>query len=249
VFLSGCYAAPEIAFVRSALKRGMSFVDVGANWGLFTLVAAHFVGASGSLVAIEADPRMFARLKSNVTRNGLRQVLLLELAIADRDSNVILAVHDQAGENWGISRLVEAGSPAQMTISVPAKPLDAVLDEAGLETVDLLKIDVEGAEDLVLNGMDAGLTRHRYRRILLELHPTLLATRCRSTRELTDMLRGKGYRGYAVDDSPRAVRKAYYHPWRDFSEFVRPLDPESPDHFLHTVWLSPDQPGLIPNQR
>src|SRR5437764_1394379 len=220
VFFGGCIAAQEMSFVRAVLGPGMKFVDVGANWGLFTLVAAHLVGSSGRVVALEPDPRMLAKLKSNVERNHLSQVRVFDVAAANRDSNVILAAHDHEGENWGISRLVDGNSTTQPTFTVQSRRLDPLLDEAALETVDLVKIDVEGAEDLVLAGMEAGLRKHRYRRIMLELHPRQLEERGRTVRDVVKILLDNGYKGCGLDCSEAGTRKAYYHPWLDVSQFV-----------------------------
>jgi len=245
VFFAGCFANQEVAFVRGVLKAGMCFVDVGANWGLFTLVASHLVGTSGRVVALEPDPRMFAKLTANVGRNHLHQVKLFELAAADCDSELVLAPHDQAGENWGISRLVEPDLTNAAAFHVRARRLDSLLNEAGVRTVELVKIDVEGAEALVLAGMEQGLRDYRYRRILLELHPVELAERRRTTRDVIAALLQRGYKGYALDNSEQAGRRAYYHPWLHFSEFIRPLDEGMKNPQPHTVWLSPDEPDLM----
>jgi FkbM family methyltransferase len=251
VFFAGCYEAQGSSFVRNSLRSGMNFVDVGANWGFFTLMAAHLVGVSGKVVALEPDPRIFLKLKSNVERNKLEQVRVFDVAAADRDSELILAAHDESAENWGISRLVEGGSKTQETFTVRSRRLDSLLDDAGLGSVDLLKIDVEGAEDMVLTGMEAGLKSYRYRRILLELHPNQLAERCHTVREVAEVLTARLYKGFALDYSQAATRKAYYHPMLDFREFIRPLDQMMVDGLtslqsfkmpdMHTIWLSPDQ--------
>jgi FkbM family methyltransferase len=245
VFFAGCFAAHEIAFARSILRLGMSFVDLGANWGLFSLVASHLVGSAGHVVAVEADPRIFAKLKSNVERNHLNQVQVFEVAAADCDSHLILAAHDHGGSNWGTSRLVEASSKASQVFTVRSRRLDSLLDEAGLQGIDLLKVDVEGAEDMVLTGMEVGLRTKRYFRILLELHPRELAARGRNIRDVIGVLTTAGYKGYALDYSQAGVRKAYYRPWRHFSKFVEPLDQGLKDPSPHTVWLAPDQPDLL----
>ncbi|HEY6249808.1 MAG TPA: FkbM family methyltransferase [Candidatus Angelobacter sp.] len=239
VFFAGCFATQEIAFLRGVLRPGMRFVDVGANWGLFTLVAAYLVGTSGTVAAMEPDPRIFGRLKANVERNNLKQVQVFEVAIADRDSSLLLAAHDHGGNNWGISRLIEGDAADEITLNVSSRQLDPLLDEAGIETIDLLKIDVEGAEDMVLKGMDSGLSSHRYRRILLELHPLELAERGRTACEVIEELISKGYEGYAFDNSKAAVRRAYYHPWLHFSEYIRPLQQGLTDAAPHTLWFSP----------
>jgi FkbM family methyltransferase len=245
VFFAGCAAAREIAFLRSVLQPGMAFVDVGAHWGLFTLVAAHLVGNSGRVVGLEPDPRMFAKLHGNVERNSLRQALVFDVAAADRDAHLVLTGHDHGGENWGISRLAHDKPPGVDVFNVASRRLDALLDEVGVRKIDLLKVDVEGAEDLVLTGMKQGLEERRYRRILLELHPMQLAERGLCTDDVMRLLAAKAYKGYALDPSPRAMRRAYYHPWAPFCEYVLPLERGMQAHTPHTIWLSPDQPSLM----
>jgi FkbM family methyltransferase len=245
VYFAGSFEAPEIAFVRATLKLGMTFVDVGANWGLFSLFAASRVGVEGKVVAFEPDLRIYCLLQANAARNALAQMQTFALAVGDRERELTLAAHDHAAENWGISRVVSKASESQPTLVVPCKPLDAVLEQAGVQTVDLVKIDVEGAEDLVLSGMADGLRKQRYRRIMLELHPHELGERQRTMQEVTEVLAAAGYRGCAFDHSPDAVRRAYYHPNLAFSGYLKPLVEGLRDSHPHTLWLAPGEPALV----
>ncbi len=244
VFFTGAYEPQETAFVQYMLRPGMSFVDVGSNWGFFTLMAAHLVGPTGKVIAMEPDPRVFRKLQSNVERNSLKHVTTLEVAVAGCEGKVTLAGHDLAQENCGTSRLIENESPSMLTFQVRSCSLDSLLDESGIDHVDLLKIDVEGAEGLVLSGMDSGLRRNRYRRILLELHPLQLAERGLTIHHIINVLKNREYRGYALDYSPAAFRRACYHPGLPCVDFLRPLEQASLDQWPHTIWLSPDQPDL-----
>jgi FkbM family methyltransferase len=243
IFFSGCFFPQEIAVLRHVLKPGMSFVDIGAHWGLFTLVGAHLVGSLGKVAAVEPDPRMFAKLDANVRRNGFSQVHALELAIAEREREELLAAGDLAPGSWQVSRLGRPYAPHRASFKVRCKPLDDLLDETGFDRVDLLKVDVEGAEDLVLEGMATGLSRRRYRCILLELHPAELADRSRSGGALADILMRNGYRGYTFDETDEGMRKSYYHPWLAISAFIQPLNLEIADSLRHTVWVAMEEPG------
>jgi FkbM family methyltransferase len=241
VFFAGCYEPQESAFARSVLRPGMSFVDVGANWGFFTLMAAHLVGTTGRVVSLEPDPRAFLKLKANIERNRLEQVRIFELAATDRNGDWILALQDETVLHLGTSRLIQNESAAPATCAVRSRPLDSLLDEAGVDGVDLIKIDVEGAEDMVLAGMEAGLERHRYRSLILELHPPQLAERKRTISEVVQALLGQGYRGFGLDHSPVTQRRAGYHPRLHVREFIQPLKEALADPWPHTVWLSPGQ--------
>ena len=143
VCFTGCYEPQETLLVREILKPGMTFVDVGANWGYFTLLAAHLVGPQGTVVALEPDPRMFARLAANVSRNGYRNVTLHQFAAAAADDHLPLQAYDEAAGNFGLSRLLP-GSTDAGAVSVRTRPLDSVLDDLGLGLVDLLKMDSRG---------------------------------------------------------------------------------------------------------
>ncbi|HLY97451.1 MAG TPA: FkbM family methyltransferase [Candidatus Angelobacter sp.] len=246
VLFAGCYEAQESAFARAVLQPGMTFVDVGANWGFFSFFAAHLVGTKGRIIALEPDPRIFLRLKENVRRNSLeRQIQLFELAAADRESSLVLALQHEEEFHLGTSRLVQNQGMGPRTCSVSTQPLDKVLDEAGLDCVDLVKIDVEGAEDMVLAGMEAGLNRHRYRNLILELHPVQLGERNRTIHEVINLLTSKGYKGLGLDHSPAACRKAGYSPGLHVREFIQPLKAALVDPWPHTVWMAPGQAALV----
>ena len=241
VFFAGTYDPQESAFLRDILCPGMTFVDVGANWGLFTLMAAQLVGKEGRVLAIEADPRVFQELKSNVEYNQLPQIQIVDVAVADREGQMVLAGHDESSSNHGVSRLVSEGSSTATKFTVRSRPLDSVLDDAGVDAVDLLKIDVEGAEDMVLAGMEDGLKSGRYQRVLLEVHPALLAERGRALPEIMDAMTTHGYSGWALDYSAEMVRKAYYHPALHSSNFLLPMELATVEQGRHTIWLLPGQ--------
>lgn len=245
VFLAGCFATQEIAFLRGILQPGMTFVDVGANWGLFTLVARGLVGHKGRVLALEPDPRLFNKLRANLERNQLHDVTVLEVAAADIDAAKLLVAHDHSGDNWGISRLAERCPENELSFHVVSRKLDELLDENGMREVDLVKIDVEGAEDLVLGGMRSGLNSQRYKLILLELHPSRLAERSKHIGEITNLLLANGYIGYGLNCAKDGVRRAYYHPWTPFSEYILPLEKALDDPSPHTLWLSPKGGDLV----
>lgn len=244
VFFAGCHAIQEIAYVRDTLRTGMTFIDVGANWGLFTLTAASLVGDSGRIVALEPDPRMFAKLKWNIEHNNLTRVTAFEVAAADCNAVLTLAGHDHATDDWETSMLVQSVPPERISFQVPARRLDTFLDEAGIKSVSLLKMDIEGAEHAALTGMEAGLRSQRYQRMLIELHPRQLADRGRTTSDVVNVLIGHGYKGYFLDNTLPALRRTYYHPWLHCSEFILSLERGFANQLRHTIWLSPNQPDL-----
>lgn len=242
VCFTGRYEPQDTALLRQLLKPGMTFVDVGANWGYFTLLAAHLVGAGGRVLSLEPDPRLYKILSGNIDRNRLRHVSAHCVAASDRNGTLTLAGFDEGGGNFGLSRVVEEKPDGVGRFSVAARPLDALLEEhGGFPNVDVLKMDIEGAEDLALQGMRAGLVRRRYKCVLLELHPTLLAERSRSVGEVVDVLTDAGYRGWRIDHTPAATRRAAYSSAPRAGEFLRELRrDEQLESWPHLLWLSPE---------
>jgi FkbM family methyltransferase len=240
VCLMGVYEPQETALLRALLRHGMTCVDVGANWGYFTLLAAHLTGVQGTVVALEPDPRLFPTLRRNVEANGLEQVEVLQLAASDASGSCWLEGHDRRSGNLGTSHLVHAVRDGVSSFRVETSTIDALLDERNVRTVDLLKMDIEGAEALALRGMRDGLAARRYTRLLLELHPTMLGVHGSSVVEIVAMLLDAGYRGWWIDHSAQAVRRASYARRIRPSDYLRPIDETAPDiAWPHTLWVAP----------
>jgi FkbM family methyltransferase len=164
-------------FLERFLRPGMTYVDVGANIGVYVLLAAKSVGATGRVVAVEALPRLHAFLIDNLSMNGLLdRALILPFAAADKSGE--LTFHD-FGRYTGSS----TASPViarqrerrfldrPRTLTIPAKTLSILLREAEIQRADLIKIDVEGLEWEVLQGARDFLTGQRNIHLLLEWHP------------------------------------------------------------------------------
>ncbi|MBN1209557.1 MAG: FkbM family methyltransferase [Myxococcaceae bacterium] len=246
VFFTGQYEPQETCLVRALLRPGDTFVDVGAHWGYFTLLAAEAVTRAGRVVAVEADPRIHRTLVANLALNPLPHVTALHVAAAAEEGTVKLEGYDEAQDNWGISRVRDAARASSRAFTVPARPVDAMLDELGVGRVSLVKMDIEGAEVFALAGMRRGFQAHRYERLLLELHPPQLREHGREPAELTRMLTEAGYQGWAVDHSPEATRRWAYARVLEPRQLLRPLSPSAPlDEWPHVLWVAPGVPSPI----
>ena len=243
VCFTGCYEPQETALLRKLLSTGMTLVDVGANWGYFSLLGAHLVGASGRVISLEPHPRLFRRLRENAESNGLRQVLAVEAAAANEAGVLTLEGFREHDENWGLSRIVNEEPSNGHEFQVAAVRLDTLLDREHVNQVHLLKMDIEGAEESALQGMLEGLANGRYLRIVLELHPELLTDRGSSVGEVLALLSCHGYRGWWIDHSRSATRRAAYTGSLDIREYLKPVtDPEqSLNDWPHMLWLAPGE--------
>jgi len=208
VCFTGRYEPQETQLLGDLLQPGNVFVDVGANWGYYTLAAAHMVGPEGRGVAFEPEPRLFALLTANIAANTLRHVLLQPAAIGPRRERVPFTAFRPDEGNWGLSRSVGHDRATVADFESDSLPLDDALDAASVGAVHLVKIDVEGAETGVLEGMRRGLTSGRYRYIMLECHPGLLAERGLSETSCVAALFDAGYRLWLIAQSPAMHRRA-----------------------------------------
>lgn len=241
VCFTGLYEPLVTAIVRKILKPGMTFVDVGANWGYFTLLAAGLVGQHGRVLALEPDPRLVAVLKDNVTRSRLDQVTVLSLAAAEQPGVLNLAGYDEDEENFGLSRIVPSSSDSPKTFQVLAESLDNIFAEQSISEIDLLKMDIEGAEALAIAGLKSSLAEHKVKRLLLELHPAQVAELGGHHRMITSQLAAAGYKGWNLDHSPEAIRRAAYHSVGNPAAWLHPFETETQlDRWPHQLWLAPD---------
>jgi FkbM family methyltransferase len=142
------YNVEELDFLRAHVPAGGVFVDVGANVGTYALALARRTGATGKVIAIEPHPVTHARLKFNCAASGYAQVILVAAAAGPSDGELMI---ETDGDNLGASHVV-SGAPSGNAIKVPSLRLQRILDEAGADRIDALKIDVEGFEDRVLTG-------------------------------------------------------------------------------------------------
>jgi FkbM family methyltransferase len=166
----------------------MTFVDVGANIGYYTLMAASCVGPRGRVIAVEPSSYAVERLERAVRDNGLTQVKVVRGGLGDRDSEVRLFIPEPG--NHTPTMLGEEGAPAQL---VSVKTLDASLADWHVEIIDLLKIDVEGFEPRVLEGAAKALAGGRIRAILCEFNDYWLLRAGTCARQFYESLLARGF--------------------------------------------------------
>jgi FkbM family methyltransferase len=189
IALKRSYEAHVSAIMRPLLKPGLVVVDVGANIGYYTLLAASRIGDAGRVLAFEPNMDNCRLLQMSLEANGFRNVILHPVAVADMAGVVGFAT---GGSNGSINR----DDPTAMPFQVQAVRLDDVLGDYLLDKaarIDLVKMDIEGAEGLALAGMEQLLTRHKPV-IFTEFSPAALEVRSHLTPEsFLDRIRVLGY--------------------------------------------------------
>jgi FkbM family methyltransferase len=158
------------------LAPGGVFVDIGANHGYFSLLASALTGPSGRVFAFEPNPAVFAQLRTHVRLNGFEaRITTLDLALADvSDADARLFV-SRVSTNSGLSSLTPSAAAfgrgslsRNETVAVRVETFDRWLATSGLSRVDVVKIDVEGAEHRVVAGMAGSLASRRIGAVVCE---------------------------------------------------------------------------------
>jgi FkbM family methyltransferase len=164
------YEVGKVRAIKALLRLGETFIDVGANKGDFTVLAASIVSAAGKVLSFEPEPTNCYWLRKSIRLNGYHNIALHEMALSDTDGEVNLYLGEKSG--W---HTLLPGKPRRDrgVIHVARRALDTVLEETGQEKVDMIKIDVEGAELEVLRGAIRTLSSNKGIRLLLDIHPKL----------------------------------------------------------------------------
>jgi FkbM family methyltransferase len=170
------YEPATTAVLRERLVDRSVFVDVGANHGYFSVLAAAFVGASGRVVAFEPNPRVFDQLRTHVRINGFEsRVSLHQIALGAASASSVPLFVSRRADNSGVASLRPAQELLELgwlsrgeSVDVRVETLDGWLAASGLGRIDVLKLDVEGAEDDVLDGGRHALTDGSIRAVICE---------------------------------------------------------------------------------
>lgn len=185
-----------------SVKPGMVVVDIGANFGMYTLFAARLVGPEGKVYSFEPTPRTFAILKDNIQVNGLLEtgrVDLRRVALTDRRGSARLAVYRG---NSGHNTLFPGDRDAEL-IEVETISLDDALVDVA--RVDVIKMDAEGAEPVIWAGMAGTLARNPQGRIFMEFAPGHLRRAGHDPAGFLDRIEASGFEIQRVNDENGAV--------------------------------------------
>lgn len=211
LYLFGVWEPHMTSWIQRRLKPGDGFVDVGANVGVFSVLASRLVGDGGRVVAIEASPAFHRRLLQQAGLNGCRNIRAVNAAVSDsrRTLTFVLA----SSHNMGANSIVPYEGPAESTFDIDAFPLPELLEPEEIANARLIKIDVEGAEGSVVRGLAPVLDRLRPdAEITVEVTPERMAQLGDSAEELVRTMTDAGFHAYrlandyAPESYPRALK-------------------------------------------
>lgn len=203
LYLFGSYELPTIRHIRSFLTPGAVCVDVGAQMGYLSLAMATCAGRKSVVHAFEPEGSNAARFMENMALNNIQNVHLHREAISNVEGMLQLFLSKTANAGTH-STLYNESTVTESSIQIPATTLDAFARANDLQRLDLIKVDVEGAELEVLQGADTVLRAYRPR-VILELCDQLQIGRGLSSRKIKEFMVERGYLPYAIADDGTPV--------------------------------------------
>lgn len=225
IYFFGIWEPVITEYLRRCLKPGDTFIDIGANIGYHSLLAARLVGPGGRVFAIEASPSIFALLERHIDLNGATNITAVKAAVYRERAEVPIYLH--AGENLGgttIVTQVAARRHAAVEAMVQAMPLSEIIAPGNIVQARVIKIDVEGAEWPVVQGFAELLPDlSETTEILVEVDAQALRDQGTTPEDFVRLFTASGFRPFIFDQRLGAYDHRIEAYLGTFSAEMRPL--------------------------
>jgi FkbM family methyltransferase len=182
------YEPDFVAVIRANFPAGGVFLDIGANEGVFSIIAAK---TASRVIAVEPQSRLIPVIQENLRLNGIENVTIVRAAISDQSGTGTL--HLSPDVNNASTALSRNTRYPVKTETTPLMPLTELFDQLGLETVDFMKMDIEGYEYEAILGSPEIFQKQRIRAFAVEFHLDRIEARGKSCQIILDFLGRCGY--------------------------------------------------------
>lgn len=210
----GAYEPYETNFFRSCLKPGMTVIDIGANIGLYTIIAASKVTPSGKVIAYEPEPHNFLLLKENIKINNFKNVTAIEEGISDTTTVQSFFL---TPENKGTHSLID-NRETNDSITIKTTTLDESLKKQNISHVDLIKIDIEGIEIIALPQMKNAILANPNLILITEIYPQAIRRLGRQPIEYLEKLCELGFSLSIIEEDKKSLVSL---PPSNFESFIK----------------------------
>lgn len=201
IYYFGFYRPWVLPFFEKMLFVNNNVIDVGANVGPYTLVAANKVGPGGSVIAFEPDPLCYRKLVNNVELNSFSWVTTENLALNDTEDQVSFYTRRSCEDNQGQGSLVNYDFHSDELL-IRSTTLDNYLLMEPINSVDVIKIDTQGSEMKVLRGARTIIDKYRPN-VLLRCHEEKVNMQNDSTVDIQLFFKKQGYKLFTVNQSEK----------------------------------------------
>jgi FkbM family methyltransferase len=209
LLMHGVHEKLETELFKQLVQDGMVVVDIGANIGYYTLIAAKLVGNKGIVYAFEPEPGNYKLLCENIAINGYTNVVPIQKAVSNTSGKAKLYVGRAIADVSSFAKdNVLTHSKNADCLEVETITLDDFFEgTVGDDRINLIKIDVEGAEELVVDGADRVLRKNKLK-ILIEFMPDQLRKAGTDPLELLRKLQNYGFAIKAINDKKQILETA-----------------------------------------
>ena len=206
---SGAFERAETRFVEGILRPGMTALDVGAHHGYYTLLASMLVGNRGRVIAFEPSPRERIRLEGHIRLNRCENVRIEEVALGAFPGKAELFLVEGT-EDYCNSLRPPAVNAKTRRVRVNVTTIDDFLSSTGLEDVQFIKLDVEGAELDVLKGASNLLRQSPRPVFMVEVYDIRTQPWGYAARDIVRFLAERSFEWFSLEESgnPRPVDSA-----------------------------------------
>ncbi len=202
LYTRGIWEKDVTAYLMKLLERGMVVVDIGANVGYYTLLAAEKVGDHGKVFAFEPEPSRYALLEKNVGVNDFKNVLLVQKAVSNKPGAARLYLDPR--HNPGDHRLFDSFDGRE-SVAVETTSLDDFFKDKS-HFIHVIKMDIQGAEMAALEGMADTIKRHHDLTLITEFWPDGMKAFGFSPTEFLSTLIGHGFHLYILNDQMQSLQ-------------------------------------------
>ena len=196
----GVYEYWKTRLLLDTVREGMTIVDAGVNKGYFSLLFARLMGDRGRVLSFEPDPANCLWFRRSIEANGYRCIKLYQCALSDGEGEATFYPGKKSG--WGsLFFSPRKAAPDKRPITVRTRRLDDILREEGIDDIDLIKIDVEGADLLVLRGAEDILRKSEKVKLVMDVD-----VRGEEAERVFDFLTSCGFRIYKIGPELKAIK-------------------------------------------
>jgi len=188
----------ETEFISTYVKKGDIVIDIGANIGLYTLLAAKKTGKTGKVISFEPTPEIFFRLEENIKGNNFTNIDSRNIGLSHKKDNLIFFVSNNGYDAWN-SLAPSKDSKLQNRIKIDVSTLDIELKEVDKSKITFVKLDVEGWEKFVILGGTEFFTNYSPL-VMVEFTEKNTLNAGYHVHELYDIMIDLGYKWYRIEN-------------------------------------------------
>lgn len=150
IYYTGTYEAGTLDIITKCLRKGDSFIDIGCNIGLMSLLASKLIGINGTVYSFEPEPKIFSIFQKNIELNKLNNIYVYNIALGSNNYNA--TIYSNLNASRGSASLIKSHEVNSEGVVVSTQTLDEFITKNNISNIRMVKIDVEGWEMEVLKG-------------------------------------------------------------------------------------------------